>query len=270
MRSLVDGKTGAMLTDGDLAERLMRSRVILVGEQHADPVSMATHVAVLDAVARVAQGRKVVVAVEWLPHSTRLAAAGWVASDESAESLRKAVDWEHVWGHEFAAYTPVLTALRGHGFALAPVNAEPGLARLVSRHGKDGVPDDRKVELPPLDSANDAHREWFFGLMREMAQHHGGHAASSDEALGRMYLAQLVWDETMATRVSELARNFDVVIVFAGQGHIGRGFGIPERLEEGLTKLVILPASEAADAAERAKDAPFPGREADVFLVPGR
>jgi uncharacterized iron-regulated protein len=269
MRSTVDGRSGATLTDGELAQRLAESRVILVGEQHAEPVSMAAHVAVLDAVARVAQGRRVAVAVEWLPHSTRLAAAGWVASNEGLESLRTAVDWERVWGHDFAAYAPVLTALRGHGFALVPVNAEPGLARLVARHGKDGVPDDRKAELPPLDSGNDAHRKWFFGLMREMAHHHGGHAAS-DETLGRMYLAQLVWDETMAARVSELTRHFDLVIVLAGQGHIGRGFGIPERLEEGLPKLVILPSGEADDAVQRAKDEPFPEREADIFLIPGR
>ena len=266
------------MTENDLAERLRETRVVLVGEQHAEAVSMATHVEVLDAVARLAAGRRVAVAVEWLPHSARLAAAGWVASigsgggdkGESVESLRVAVDWDRVWGHDFAAYAPVLLTLRSHGFQLVPVNAEPGLARLVARHGKDGVPDERKAELPPLDSANDAHREWFFGVMREMAQHHGGHGASSDEALGRMYLAQLVWDETMAAHVSELATRFDLVIVFAGTGHIGRGFGIPERIESGLTKLIILPSATAVEAADRVRDEPFPGREADLFWVPVR
>lgn len=269
--SWVDGRTGQVLGDAALTDRLAASDVVLIGEQHAEPLSMAVHVAVLEAAARLA--RPVVVAVEWLPGSARLAVKGWLSSDEPVESLGDAVGWDRVWGHELTAYAPVLEAARRLGCEVVPVNAEPGLARLVARGGVAGVPDERRAELPPLDTANERHRAWFFDVMREMAAHHpaaGAHGQGGDEALERMYLAQLVWDETMSGRVAALAGAPTLVVVMAGQGHIGRGYGVPERLPERLSRLVVLPASDLDEARSRASGAPFPDREADLFAVPRR
>lgn len=249
---------------------------------------MATHLAVLSLLSD--EARASAVAVEWLPQSARLAVNGWLASTEPVEALGEAVGWARVWGHELEAYAPVLEAVRRLGFALVPVNAEPGLARLVARNGVAGVPPERAGELPPLDSGNAAHRAWFFGVMEQLhaAGHGHGHGHGQgqgqghgpekpDDLLERLYLAQLVWDESMARRVVALSAELARVIVFAGSGHIGFGFGIPERLGT-LERLVVLPAESLAEARSRALDAPLSDgrggadaryREADLFAVIG-
>lgn len=274
----VDGRSGELVSDAAARRRMFAARVVLVGERHADPRSMATHGAVLALLA--SEAKRSAVAVEWLPHSARLAVSGWLASGEPVEALGEAVAWGRVWGHELAAYAPVLEAMRRLGFAMVPVNAEPGLARLVARHGVNGVPPERVAELPPLDSANAAQRAWFSGVMEQLgAAGHGhghGHGQGDKEGvLERLYLAQLVWDESMARRVVALTNDFARVVVFAGTGHIGSGFGIPERLGA-LGKLVVLPAESLAEARSRALEAPLSDgageagaryREADLFAV---
>lgn len=288
--SWVDGQSGEPVPESEARRRMLAARVVLVGEKHAEARSMATHAAVLSLLAE--ESRTSAVAVEWLPQSARLAVRGWLASSEPVEALGEAVGWARVWGHALAAYAPVLEAVRRLGFSLVPVNAEPGLARLVARHGVDGVPPERAAELPPLDSANAAHRAWFFGVMAQLdAAGHGhghghGHAhghghghgpRGPDDLLERLYLAQLVWDESMARRVVALSAEFARVIVFAGSGHVGFGFGIPERLGA-LERLVVLPAESLAEARSRALEAPLSDgrgesgtryREADLFVVIG-
>lgn len=283
----VDGRSGEPVAESEARRRMLSARVVLVGEKHAEARSMATHAAVLSMLSD--EARTSTVAVEWLPHSARLAVNGWLASEEPAEALGEAVGWARVWGHDLEAYEPVLEAVRRLGYGLAPVNAEPGLARLVARHGPGGVPPERAPELPPLDTGNAAHRAWFYGVMEQLHAaghghgHGGGHgqaggqAQGPDELLERLYLAQLVWDESMARRVVGLSTEVARVIVFAGSGHVGFGFGIPERLGA-LDKLVVLPAESLADARSRALDAPLSDgrgeagarlREADLFAVIG-
>lgn len=284
----VDGRSGEPVPESEARRRMLSARVVLVGEKHAEERSMATHVAVLSLLA--SESRTSAVAVEWLPHSARLAVNGWLASTEPVEALGEAVGWARVWGHELAAYAPVLEAVRRLGFALVPVNVEPGLARLVARNGVAGVPAERAGELPPLDSGNAAHRAWFVGVMEQLHADHGhahgrhgqGHGQSqalgqADDLLERLYLAQLVWDESMARRVVALSAELARVIVFAGSGHIGFGFGIPERLGA-LERLVVLPAESLAEARSRSLDAPLSDgqgvagarfREADLFAVIG-
>lgn len=274
----VDGRNGTLVPPAEVVARLGRARVVLVGEKHAEPNSMAVHRVVLNMVAAQSTG-SVAVAVEWLPNSARLAASGWIHSQEPVSSLGDAASWGRVWGHDLAAYAPVLEDIRHLGLGLAPINAEPGLARFVARQGPDGVPPERAAELPPLTSGNDAHRAWFYAVMEEMAAHgHGAHGGSTEDTLARLYLAQLVWDETMARHVATLADEHTQVVVLAGTGHIGFGFGIPERLPE-LDKLVILPAESIEDAQRRMRDAPLSNgraearaalREADLFVVVGR
>lgn len=272
----VDGRSGEPVSESEARRRMLSARVVLVGEKHAESRSMATHAAVLSLLSE--EARTSAVAVEWLPHSARLAVNGWLASSEPVEALGEAVGWARVWGHELAAYAPVLETVRRLGFLLVPVNAEPGLARLVARTGVAGVPPERAEELPPLDSANAAHRAWFFGVMEQLGAAGHGHGHGQDkEVLERMYLAQLVWDESMARRVVALSAELARVVVFAGSGHVGFGFGIPERLGA-LDKVVVLPADSLADARSRALDAPLSDgrgeagtryREADLFAVIG-
>ncbi len=253
---VIDGRTGQVLTPREVDARLLAARVVFVGEEHGNPLFHRVQGEVLERVARL--DPDTAMAIEWLPPSKSLALLGFIASSPPAtlESLRAAVLWDETWGHDFAAYAPLFELARTRRIPILPLNAEPGLARFVARGGRDGVPPERRAELPPLDSGNDAHRAWFRARMEVAAHGHPGHALSGD-AFERFYLAQLVWDETMARNAVVAARAHKVV-VFAGSGHVEFGLGIPARIGA-LSHVVILPIAAATDARTTG--------EADLYWV---
>lgn len=68
-------------------------------------------------------------------------------------------------------------------------------------------------------------------ILATFKQHQqGGHGSSTD--FERFFLAQVLWDETMAETIARfLQDNPDYqVVVLAGQGHIIYGYGIPSRV----------------------------------------
>jgi uncharacterized iron-regulated protein len=90
-----------------------------------------------------------------------------------------------------------------------------------------------------------------------------GHLAHTD--FERFYAAQLLWDETMATRVAEVMAPPEAphrLMVVAGEGHV-RHFAVPDRAQRrgAAPYLIILPLMEA-DLAEAKKQ-----QLADVLWV---
>ncbi|MCC6623842.1 MAG: ChaN family lipoprotein [Deltaproteobacteria bacterium] len=258
-----DGRTGERLAPDEVLLRLGAADVVLVGEQHGERAFHRTQAQVL-AVASAVGFR--IAAVEWLPWHRRAAvrALGGQPVERALHELYHGLDWPRTWGHDFAAYVPAL-AFALERMVLEPLNARRELSKAVARGGRDAVPEDLRDEAPPLDSGSDAHRAWFADKMGVGAPGgHGGHGhAMSAETLERYYLAQLVWDETMARNTRELARAGKVVVL-AGLGHTERGLGIAARLGD-LKALVVRPVADEAEARERARDAGFPEREADLL-----
>ena len=237
---VIDLATGRTLTRDELTQRLAQARVIYVGEEHRSPHDHAVELDVLE-MAHAALG------MEMLPATLQPALDAFVggASDETA--FLSAVDWEHTWGYAFGLYRPLLDLCKkahAHAFAL---NAPRGLAHAVAKNGTDGLSPDEKRALPEMVPGPPAHRE----MVREaFGQHpHGKFEAAQFE---RFYQAQLVWDETMAARVAEIAKN-ERLVVIAGEQHVRR-FAIPQRAERRGVKdqLVILTAfPDDVDDAKR-------------------
>ncbi|TNF26570.1 MAG: hypothetical protein EP329_21040 [Deltaproteobacteria bacterium] len=266
-----DPADGARLSDADVAGRLADVRCIYVAEQHAVPAYHAVQRAVLERLARA--GRSVVVGVEWLPASSREIVETWLAGDEPVEALAAALDWEHRWGHDFAAYAPIFAWARAHRVDVVPVNAERGLAREVARTPLAELSEETRAALPPLDTGNPRHRALFDAMMHAAMSGHGGHALPA-LVLDRYYMAQLVWDETMSRNVATLltdpAHPDRAVVVFAGLGHIRFGLGVPQRVLAltGQPYAIVLPTpADALDAQAWTGATAYPDREADILWV---
>jgi uncharacterized iron-regulated protein len=96
----------------------------------------------------------------------------------------------------------------------------------------------------------------------------GDHAA--DEVIGQYYEAQVLWDETMGSRVSETldrAGGPAKMIVFAGRVHVKRGLGIPDRAAKrgAAPYAVVLPVT--AKELKSELRLPAERRSADFFWV---
>lgn len=250
-----DGRTGQALSMDEVNARLAAVDVVLVGEEHGQRDFQATELEV----ARVAHAVGfTTLAVEWIT---------WAARDAIAHSTSATVqhdlDWAHTWGHDFDSYRDIFTWAFAQGVPVVGVNARPELARALAKGGRDAVPAELASELTPLDSGFQAQRTWFWATMV------GAHHPMPADALERYYLAQLLWDETMALHIDALADTHKVV-AFAGLGHTQRALGIAHRLKHHV--LIVRPVADATEARRFAHDVDYPERDADLLwrLVPPR
>ncbi|HEY9752847.1 MAG TPA: ChaN family lipoprotein, partial [Coleofasciculaceae cyanobacterium] len=78
----------------------------------------------------------------------------------------------------------------------------------------------------------DSYRSRLLSLYQDSHQGHGNSAG-----FDRFFLAQVLWDETMADRIAELikANPKGLVVVLVGQGHVNYGEGIPDRVARRLS-----------------------------------
>jgi uncharacterized iron-regulated protein len=145
------------------------------------------------------------------------------------EALRSRSGWAERWGYDFNLYRPILEAAIAARGALVALNAPKELTKKVSHHGLESLTPEERAQLPAqIDTSDKAHRAWFDAMMEEMggaeAHAHGSGSGSGASAMpdaDRVYLVQVIWDETMAdTAASYLRAHPDArLVILAGNGH---------------------------------------------------
>jgi uncharacterized iron-regulated protein len=238
---LVDGHTGAALDDEALDQRLRAARVIYVGEEHPNPHHHAVEIAVLQRVYQI--DPSVALGLEMLPKNLQTPLDDFVAGRLTEEKLLDEVDWQKTWGYPWGFYAPLVRFCHEHALQAVGLNAPRALVHDVAHLGLERLPPEEKQQLPEISPGPEAHRE----LVREAFGAHP-HGKFSQEQFDRFYAAQLVWDETMATRVAETMSAPNAphrMVVAAGDGHV-RHFAIPDRAARrgAAPYLVIVPLFE--------------------------
>jgi uncharacterized iron-regulated protein len=259
---LRDGHTGAALTEASLITRIAAAQAVYVGEKHDDAASHDVQLAVLLLSYRL--DPDVALGLEMLPRSMQGQLDAYLAGKLDEEAFLKAVDWEHTWGFAFAMYRPLFSFCKVHRLHIYALNNRIELVRAVRKDGIDNLPAQQRADLPdgypwpqPLPHRAYLH-EIFEKHMRPPPAEKSDKAAEgtakaaegaakapdkpdpkadaeadaeAEEAFARFYLAQLVWDESMAQAVAEILHRPGApkrLVVLAGTGHVGR-FAIPFR-----------------------------------------
>jgi uncharacterized iron-regulated protein len=243
---LIDGQSGAALSEGAFDKKLEAARVVYVGEEHPNPHHHAVEVEVLERVAKL--DPSLALGLEMLPRTLQAPLDQFVSGQLDEAKFLEAVDWSHTWGYPWGFYAPLLQFCRDHQHPAVALNAPSTLAHSVAKKGLDGLSAEEKQLLPELQLGPAAHRE----RVREAFGAHP-HGKFSQAQFERFYAAQVVWDETMATRVAETLRGAEPhrMVVVAGEGHTERD-AVPDRAARRGAKpyLVIMPLfeNELADA----------------------
>ena len=251
---VVDADSGDELADRNLDEKLRAARVIYVGEEHPNPHDHAAEVEVLERA--YAADPSVGLGMEMLPHQYQGSLDAYVGGTLDEAGFLAAVAWGETWGYEWGLYKPLLEFCRAHKLPAYALNAPRDLAHAVAKHGVDGLSPAEKAALPEMKPGPEQHRE----MVREaFAQH--PHGKFDEAKFERFYLAQLVWDETMAQHVAEALKAPGAparLVVVAGEGHT-RSYAVPERAARRgaapyLTVLPVLDEDEADARRDRAAD----------------
>lgn len=233
---IVSAKTGQSISFETMISELSMANVIYVGEQHANPAHHTAQLKIIQALMK--DNPDLVVGMEMFSVPYQPVLDEWTAgySDESA-FLRK-TQWYANWKFDYALYRDILNFIKEHHIHLTALNIPFHIPPKIAVGGLDNLPADDKKYLPKtIDLQNQAHRAYVENIFKRHPLSQGR------ESFEDFYAAQCVWEDAMAESLVEYKK----MIVLAGNGHIFRKFGIPDRAfqRNGLPfKTVILISNE--------------------------
>lgn len=226
-----------------LAPWLGTHHVVCLGEQHDNVAHHALQLALVRTLLQQAaeQQRPLAIGFEMFSVADQTALDDYAASAISEAELLARTNYAQRFGYDFEFYRGVLEAGRASGVKLLALNAPREWTRAVAQQGLAGL-HTVNADLAPKDLVLDdgQHQHFFLSAMAGHAPVHGhghghGHANVQLEQ-NPMYMAQVVWDETMARSAARWLATIGPegrVVVLAGAGHCHRS-ALPRRMERRL------------------------------------
>ena len=222
----VDTATGETLGPDELAARLDKTRLLLLGESHTSVESHRVQLQVLRALAR--RGRIIRVGLEMFPYTEQPSLDSWNDGHWSETEFVDKSHWYEHWGYHWGYYRDLVLFARAQRIPLVAVNAPRELVTAVRQKGIANLSAEQSSRMPPkVDVDNAEHLAFFKASLGEGDGLHGG---MTDEAWKGMLGAQATWDAAMAwnaVRALEAASVPNaIMVVLVGAGHVAYGLGI--------------------------------------------
>lgn len=230
-QELKDGQSLLPQTLQEVAARVSPGTLLVIGEAHDNAVHSAQHVALLQELRKM--GLKVSVGMEFLEYPAQDALDRYLRGELPEAEFLKEAGWG---GSNFDYYREQIRfSIGADGWTYA-LNSPRILSSKIARGGLESLTAEERALLPPqLTRGNDGYFQRFQDAM-------GGHAPKGD-ALERYFLAQSLWDDTMAWKALEaLGRDpAQVLVIIVGEFHVQYGGGLPDRLRaRGAGKVVTV------------------------------
>lgn len=218
LRSGTDLKSVEM---ADLARKIPRGGIVVIGENHGQSVHQSQQLEVLRALRT--EGHKVSVGLEFFQYPFQELVDEWRAGSLPEADFLKKIDWGQP---SFSYYrSQAEFPLLAEGAVTLALNAPRSLTSKISKNGWGSLSEEDLRLLPPqFSSGRDSYRKRFLAVMSPHLP---------DPAMGeRYFLAQSVWDDTMAWKACEgVRRNPDqTLVIVVGEFHVQYGGGLPNRL----------------------------------------
>jgi uncharacterized iron-regulated protein len=248
--TLVETRTGKVVTVAQVAQAAKGKRFFYLGENHATAPHQQMHA---DIVAALLQANlKPTIGVEFFWRTKQDILDQWTAGKLTEDEFLTQSEYKSQWGYDYKFYRPLFQVAKEQALPVVGLNVPRDWVRTSARNGHAALPTTAKMQLPPkMRMDNKQHRTVFEALI-------GGHPMS-ETAMNNMYSAQVLWDEGMAdSALKYMAVNpptkRDIFVIAAGSGHVMYGQGINYRIEQrkggsGLTLVMI--QSESAATVSR-------------------
>ena len=209
-------------------QQLARSQVVYLGETHD---SEADHQAQLEIIQALHQKNpKLAIAMEMFQRPFQSVVDRYLAGEITETQLKELTEYEKRWGFPWEFYAPILRFAKENKIPVIALNTPAEITRKVSRQGLESLTAEERRWIPPFSEIRTEPERYEQRLREIYDEMHQGKGNS--ERFEKFFLAQVLWDETMAEGVSQfLKANRDrQIIVLAGKGHIVYGDGIPSRV----------------------------------------
>ena len=214
-------------------EQLAPARVIYIGEMHNRDSDHEYELDVLKGL----RARDVRFTVAWemfeVPQQGLLDA--WDEHHLSTDALLQKTDFQAHWGSLSVFYEKILRWTQAENVPSLALNAPAALSHKLAMGA-------------PLDPAEHAELPTGFHPLPGGLEHFGEQMAQAPHGsanLENFYKAQLLWEQTMATRIVDFlaAHPDEKLVVLTGRGHVEGGFGVPAFVSQktDAPQLVIFP-----------------------------
>ena len=212
----------------DALQSLAKADVVYLGETHDNLEDHQIQLQIIQELQR--RNRKIAIAMEMFVQPSQDILNRYLAGKLSEQELVEQSNYKQ-WGYPWEYYAPILRFAGEKQLPVIALNIPIEITRKVTRSGLESLTPQQRKLIPPFSEIRTDNPEYRQLLAEIFGQHqHSGHGNSNK--FERFFLAQVLWDETMAAQVSKFLKanpNYQVVVL-AGQGHIIYGYGIPSRV----------------------------------------
>ncbi|MGB3532575.1 MAG: ChaN family lipoprotein [Microcoleaceae cyanobacterium] len=220
-------------TQTDILQQLEQADVIYLGETHNE---IADHQAQLKIIQALYQKNpKIAIGFEMFQRPYQTVLDQYIAGNITEEQLIEQSEYNQRWGFPWKYYADILRFTQQQQLPILALNTPTEITRKVAQEGLETLTDEEKQYIPPFEEIQTDNADYRQMLQFVYQQHHHGGQGNSS-AFDNFFLAQVLWDETMAEKVAEfVAQNPGYqVVVLVGKGHIIYDYGIPSRVERRL------------------------------------
>jgi uncharacterized iron-regulated protein len=158
------------------------------------------------------------------------------------------------WGFPWELYAPIVTLAKTQNIPLIALNTPSEVTRQVARQGLESLIPEQRQFIPTQTDiflGPEGYRQHIQQIYTAMHRDKGNSTGGD-----RFFQAQVLWDETMADRITQTAIQTPdhLIIVLVGQGHLLKDYGIPARVVRRLPniqqRVILLNPDNPATAAD--------------------
>jgi len=213
----------SVLTFNNIINQIKDKKIIFIGEQHDKYAHHLSQLIIIKAIFN--KDNKLAVGMEMFQTPFQKSIDEYLTGKITETEFLVQSEYLKRWRFDYKLYKPIIDFCKTNNIKIIALNAPMELTKKISESGISSLSPDEQKNLPIIDITNDDYK--FF-----LKKIFSSHSFSEKKDFSNFYLAQLLWDETMA----ETAHNFIgdnpdyKMIVIAGNGHRENKYGIPDRL----------------------------------------
>jgi uncharacterized iron-regulated protein len=253
----VSSPTQKALNPEVVLRQLTQSQVVYLGETHDNAEDHHAQLEIIQALHQ--RNPKIAIALEMFQRPFQSVLDRYLAGEITEAQLKQLTEYEKRWGFPWEFYAPILQFAKANRIPLIALNTPTEVTRKVSRQGLNSLTVADRRFIPPISEIRmepERYRDRLRQIYDEIHQGKGNSARFE-----KFFLAQVLWDETMADGVSRFLRTNRnrQMIVLTGTGHVVYGDGIPNRVARrmGNLKQSIVLLNPSADLQREPEIADF-------------
>jgi uncharacterized iron-regulated protein len=212
--------TATVVSRQQMIDGLARTRVVYVGESHTNASHHAIQLEIIKALAQ--NTPHLAIGMEMFDRTYQPVLDRWVAGELDETTFLERTHWYANWRFDYGLYRDILEYAKEKRLRVVALNVPFQIPPKIRVGGIASLSESDRRHLPETIDTTDADHRAYLKSIFDLHAFHGR------DAFDYFYEAQCTWEDAMAEAVADNLEAGTMVIL-AGNGHIIRKFGIPNR-----------------------------------------